>query len=1531
MDRAIATAITGGALDFGGGMRAIRVLTCLAGMGVSTAAQAATVTAKVVAFDQPYFYNRFGAFNPVGMVYALEHDVVDLATGASCAEVTCTPGAVALRPDKRARPLVLRVAEGDRLEVTFTNLLDPVAPAGSFPGDAPVTRSASIHVNGLQVDGPSGAEAIEPGETTNYAWEADAKGTFFFFSHGAVVGGEGNGGSLALGLFGAVNVEPPGSTWYRSQVTAEDLALATNQDGSLDYDAVYPGGHPYEGRSILAMVQDGALVHGDLNAVISGEDEPDDGLENTTEGDFREFTIIFHDEVKAVQAFDRLETDPSMQGVRDAVGINYGVAGMGSILLANRGGTGPAADCAECKYEEFFLTSWANGDPALLDEFEDDPANIFHSYLNDPVKIRNLHAGPKETHVFHLHGHQWTATDEADGSVYRDSQSLAPGGTTTYEINYGGSGNRNRTVGDAILHCHLYPHFASGLWGLWRVHDVFEDGTRRLPDGEFGPGTDPLTGDTDLASGTPIPAIVPLPSAARAPDPVYGDPELVGGVMPGYPFYLPGVAGRRPPQPPLDLANDGGLPRHVVLSGEVGPPARGEFDRPIVSAALRLLPDEGTPLERAAMAFHSKDAHPTRRPTDPEDAPLEETFLTNGRPPVSGAPFADPCPADAPVREYRVSAIQIDGVVNDDGWHDPQLRMLALDSDVSAYQNGARQPEPLFFRARSGECIVYKLTNRLPDALEADDFQVFTPTDTVGQHIHLVKFDVTSSDGSGNGWNYEDGALAQSAVGELIEASQGPGGSAVDLDGAPVALESTHAPQTNIQRWYADPLLDRAGRDRTLRTVFTHDHFAPSSHQHHGYYAGLLVEPAGTTWTKPDGTPLRGGVGLAANVVGATDRRFHPDTREFAVAIADFAILYDGGGRPINPPPQPEAISARDPGSALLNYRNEPLPLRLAEDGERSHKRTGDAGDSAYVFSSTVHGDPTTSLFKAYEGDRVRFSLIQGAQEEQHVFTVHGMKWLREPGVEATGLVAAEVLGISEHFEMELGRVADVAPREGFVDRLYGATTLDDLWNGMWGILRVFSTERPIDPATGRRVALAPLVQGPLVVDNEHEFNGPCPKNAKVRRFAVEAWEAAELLGRPEGLVYNATSGLNDPSGLVFVDAANLVGGGWPAGRPLEPLVLRAAAGECVEVTLSNRLTLPVADLAGDAPMPRIVELGIDDLAVSGQVGLTPQLVEVRPNAAGVNMGFNRRSTVGPGGSTLYRWYAGTITLRAVRGRQHHVVRVATPVAMGTVNLTSFGDVLQHGVQGMIGTLVVEPEGSRWRRTDGEPRTPGSVADVYDAQGAHLFREFVLQYQDGLNLYRDGTPVSDGPLGDDPEDAGERAFNFGTEPLWDRVGATPDDDLNTFVLPNDLLCPADPAALEACPGEDCPVQTPVFDVPAGTPTVLRIGQVAGRSRQHQFTLYDHEWVRDGAASGTSIVGSQGPLSVGMTTNLEPLYGAGASFGMVSGVSLYRDMASPFLASGLWGCFVASDAPPPPFLAPEQSSAPTVAEGSEGGR
>ena len=119
-------------------------------------------------------------------------------------------------------------------------------------------------------------------------------------------------------------------------------------------------------------------------------------------------------------------------------------------------------------------------------------------------------------------------------------------------------------------------------------------------------------------------------------------------------------------------------------------------------------------------------------------------------------------------RTYKAAAFQLDLKLNKAGWHYPQSRILSLWTDVVPTQAGTKPPEPLFFRANTNDCITFYHTNLVPGVYVQDDFQVRTPTDIVGQHIHLVKFDVTSSDGSGNGFNYEDGTFSPDEVRERI-------------------------------------------------------------------------------------------------------------------------------------------------------------------------------------------------------------------------------------------------------------------------------------------------------------------------------------------------------------------------------------------------------------------------------------------------------------------------------------------------------------------------------------------------------------------------------------------------------------------------------------------------------------------------------------------------------------------------------------------------------------------------------------------
>ncbi len=1606
------------------------------------------ITADVVALDQPIVYNRLGAMNPGGMMFALRNDVQPISSSSGL-----VAGNVRLKEYKRPRPLTLRMNVGDCLQILFQNLLSAVRT----DEDQPNTRSASVHVAGLQLvnsiadDGSNvglnASSLVSPGGSATYTLYAEREGSHLLYSSAATTGGEGDGGSISMGLFGAVNVEPAGSEWYRSQLTKADMAAATKKTTTgaqvrttgnqpvLNYDATYTTG-TRAGKPILKILDaNNQIVHSDLNAIITG---PGRGRfpagtyrPNATEPDrdqpFREFTVVYHDEVKAVQAFPKFFEDPvlghTLYSVKDGFAINYGIAGIGSEILANRLKVGPMANCTECLYEDFFLSAWAVGDPAQLVDlpanasnpaaglvakkvlFPDDPSNVHHSYLNDHVKMRVLHAGPKEHHIHHLHAHQWLRTPDDDNSSYLDSQALGPGSSFTTEIAHGGTGNRNRTPGDSIFHCHFYPHFAQGMWELWRAHDAFEEGTALNTDGTVAAGARALP-DGEIKAGTPIPAIVPIPTIAMAPAPT--------ATFQGFPFYIPGVAGHRPPHPPLDTVDDGGLQRHVIVGGtftEVH--TRHDFSKDLITAIAQAVPEAGTATEQAAMAFHAQPSHASFLP----DGTSGVKFKTNGLPAKPGAPYADPCITDAQVatgtpRTYKAAAIQIDMKINKAGWHVPQARILTLWNDVAATRNGTRAPEPFFFRANTGDCITFHHTNLVPRYYELDDFQVRTPTDIMGQHIHLVKFDVTSSDGAGNGFNYEDGTFSPEEVIERIHAIRKQNGCiGVDKgdtrDGTftcPVARAhptlGTLGAQTTIQRWYADNTLNNNGVDRTLRTVFTHDHFGPSTHQQTGLYAGLVVEPQGSKWVNQDTGIAFGGAGVAARSDGGpTTWRANIITtdqsksyREFLLEFADFQLAYEAGGgidangkpvpdpaRAINPPakdevglpfivekadecpggvplPCPEAVSASDPGTMSVNYRNEPVALRVRNPSTNT-QAAGEAGDLSHVYRSLTTradsrlntqptfypaltpdveaGDPFTPMLRAYENDPIQIRILVGAHEEGHNFQVNGIKWKFEPGTESDPVADAnnnsgyrnnQMMGISEHYEFVVPRL----PRKydgKYADYLYTpGRSVDDQWNGLWGLMRVF---------VQRKANLAELPnnlkKNTLAFTNQGEYNGVCPKSAFVQPYDVTAILARDVL--QEGtLIYNSrtTNGgqLHDPTAIMFVRTTDIdaATGKLKKGVPREPLVLRARAGDCVEVKLTNKLPATGAlDVPGFNTMPMIVEkFNANQVKPSAHVGLHAQnLFYDVTRSDGMNVGFNPVQTVAPGLSTTYQWYAGDVTADAADNG------VATPIEFGATNLTS-SDPIKHSNKGLHGSLIIEPAKSSWT----EDYNSRSQATVYNPDGTS-FREFVMVFQNDVNLRYNGfnsltDATSAAMLGtsktiavpnlagdEDAEDSAQKAVNYRTEPLWKRMGYAPDTPLNgepepggdpdtrtptrdydfTNVLSNSQIGGYDP-------------ETPVFTATAGQPVRIRLLQPGGHTRNNVFMLHGHIWEEEPYVNNSKALGSN-PLSewkgaqygIGPGSHFDFLlkHGAGGAFA-VPGDYLYRTFQSFQFDGGIWGIF-----------------------------
>lgn len=104
--------------------------------------------------------------------------------------------------------------------------------------------------------------------------------------------------------------------------------------------------------------------------------------------------------------------------------------------------------------------------------FFHDELEILDKNGNPPADHRTglpsstTHGGIKETHVFHLHNHQWRLEPENPVSTIIDSITISPQECYTLDILYG-AGSLNRVIGDVIFHCHLYPHFHEGMWTLW--------------------------------------------------------------------------------------------------------------------------------------------------------------------------------------------------------------------------------------------------------------------------------------------------------------------------------------------------------------------------------------------------------------------------------------------------------------------------------------------------------------------------------------------------------------------------------------------------------------------------------------------------------------------------------------------------------------------------------------------------------------------------------------------------------------------------------------------------------------------------------------------------------------------------------------------------------------------------------------------------------------------------------------------------------------------------------------------------------
>ena len=323
-------------------------------------------------------------------------------------------------------------------------------------------------------------------------------------------------------------------------------------------------------------------------------------------------------------------------------------------------------------------------------------------------------------------------------------------------------------------------------------------------------------------------------------------------------------------------------------------------------------------------------------------------------------------PANAPVREYHVSAINAyitlnqyhdffpgymfvltenvakvraeekrneDARTNPDDAHDPGAVTNGLSGDVAI--------QPLAIRVNQGERLVIHLKNETGGG----DFD----EERVSFHLH--------------GSNLIVQASGEPATSTNKDSYVAPG-------------------KTTTFEWYVGP-------EQQEGVHHFHSHMRDQAGT--GMFGSLVVEPKGSRFLDP-----HTGKELKSGWLAMIEDPSGPDFREFVVVYHEVG---HEAFRPLNK--IEEMIPQRDqmaddyrPSSRAINYRSESFANNLL----LQHKLFG-VEDESMGYSSYTFGDPATPIPRSYLGDPAKWRLVHGGSEVFHSHHLHGgaIRWRRQP------------------------------------------------------------------------------------------------------------------------------------------------------------------------------------------------------------------------------------------------------------------------------------------------------------------------------------------------------------------------------------------------------------------------------------------------------------------------------------------------------------------------------------------------------
>ena len=1298
---------------------------------------------NVSAINVQISLNRFGDHDPGSFMYVLDEHINDVRAEES-ANKTRPGSAVStgLREDW-IQPLIIRANLGDCVLVSFTNRLTQSSPdrptlALSDSG-AP---AVSMHVHGVsyQIASAGGAVGLNPnsfaapGQTVTYKFFLDpalGEGAKLFHSHGD------SRQLQAHGLFGAIIAEPQGATW-------------------LD---------PMTGQP---------LTRSNWEAIIQMPSGPS----------FRELGIMYHE--VGDEAFEGIldatgaslpEVDPVSNTYRPgSKGINYRSEPFMDRFLATKAVFGSFD-------ESQGYGSYTHGDPATP---------IPRSYLGEPTKFRLMNAGSEQAHVHHLHGggDRWRANPGADPtndisgglektpaqsaqSIRLDSQTVDPMEAYNAEIECG-AGGCQQAAGDYLFHCHIAFHYISGMFALWRVFDTLVPdlaviaGRAAAPTAVTSTGLIglrlPATGNrtivpqsqlTDPTTQVSLESVVEsqlAPPGARidAQDAAVWDWQKQGSAS--QPVYV-------------GEAED----THTWANFNSASPVKGQ------TSAQPTPPLSGN---RPQILFNPGNARytwPLLRPHLGQRPP----FSPNGH---DGAPWLGGtgnattrpdglCPSGAPVRSYNITAITLPIQESAAGDVDPNGQIFVLNEDKSALldaaKSGAQKVQPLAIRSNVGDCVAIIFSSQLVDNAENGNFS------KVNMHTHFVQFDPQASDGVITGRSFEQSVRPFPTENRTLTAAAGAGDTQITVSstsrlrpgislavgqGAPDIEVATITAITGSTLTLAAPLAnshasgESAGTefvqyrwfsDVDSGTVFWHDHVNGIFSWGHGLFGAHIIEPPGSTYHDPKtGAVVRSGTVVDIWNTSGRSAGFGQSGsfREFMVFLHNNTRAKD-----------PNGVNTTGCEAASINLLTEPF-FERSPNNNVAQDQVGElditsgiscpsifSTNDPYIFSSVAHGDPYTPLWRAYAADPVVIRTI-GVVERVDALRIQGHRFRRERFNGNGELQDAGTTGISERFDYVLdGGAGGPAHKAG--DYLYYSTRNLAIESGAWGLFRVHDTVQPdlevlpglaAPPSGAGFPQLTRTGQPPPLAGSG---GNPCPAGAPQRGYSVSAINRnLPMDGSPDG------------KGVIFALSSD-VAGIQNGTLPTVPLVIRANAGDCVNITLTNATNDASYSVQRDG-----TRAGLS----LGKVLFDPQ------GSSGAAIGFNPDSSVGLGQSFTYTFYADT--------------ELGTNIFLNWADQASL-------IHGAYGALIVEPAGSTYTSPkDNSSLSSGLQANIRSPSGK--FREFAALFHDNdVNIGRSIMPY----LAD--VKASVSALNYNATPVAGRgsdrslvFSSTPNGDPTTTVM-----------------------------------------------------------------------------------------------------------------------------------------------------